>query len=339
LYLPLLFQYFLILCFQTPLHWQQLPSLENTEGYAGAFAGESSGTLLLAGGANFPESKPWEGGTKKWYADIYALEPNSRHWRRVGELPRTIGYGVSASYKGKLICAGGSDVNRHYSEVHSVEYRSNQILFSKLAPLPQPLANSSGTLMGSNLYIVGGQFSPSATEASQRVWRLNLSHSNAAWEEIEPIPAPGRIFANVSATDQQLFVFGGAELYEASGIVKRKYLQDAWVYRAGIGWKKTADMPQPLVACASPAPLWKNQILLVSGDDGSQVGKFPPAHRGFPNAIWAYDIATETWKSIGSTPAPRVTLPTVQVQSKLYFLSGEKYPGVRSPENWLLSLE
>jgi N-acetylneuraminic acid mutarotase len=322
-----------------PPQWQQLPPLGNTEGFAGAFAGESNGTLLLAGGANFPEAKPWEGGVKRWYSDIYALEPNSKHWNRVGELPHALGYGVSASYKGKIICVGGSDVSRHYSEVHTMEYRSNQLHFSQLAPLPQTLANSSGVLMGSNLYVVGGQFSPSATESSKQVWKLNLSQSNATWEEIEPIPGPGRIFANVSATESELFVFGGAELYEVRGIVKRRYLQDAWVYRAETGWEKTTAMPQPLVACGSPAPLWKDQILLVSGDDGMQVGKFPPAHRGFLDTIWAYDIATETWKSVGSTPAPRVTVPIVQLESKLYFLSGEKYPGVRSPENWLLNLE
>jgi N-acetylneuraminic acid mutarotase len=73
---------------------------------------------------------------------------------------------------------------------------------------------------------------------------------------------------------------------------------------------------------------------LVSGDDGTQVGKFWPDHRGFPSTIWAFDIKTQRWKQAGNTPAPRVTLPTYQKGSEVFFFSGEKTPGIRSPENW-----
>jgi solute:Na+ symporter, SSS family len=44
--------------------WERLPSLPDKEGFAGPFAGTSRGVLLVAGGANFPEKKPREGGKK-----------------------------------------------------------------------------------------------------------------------------------------------------------------------------------------------------------------------------------------------------------------------------------
>ena len=32
------------------------------------------GALLVAGGTNFPEKMPWEGGKKVWYDDVYVLD-------------------------------------------------------------------------------------------------------------------------------------------------------------------------------------------------------------------------------------------------------------------------
>jgi hypothetical protein len=49
------------------LKWASLPPLPDREGYAGSFAGVSDGVLLVAGGANFQDRRPWEGGTKVWY--------------------------------------------------------------------------------------------------------------------------------------------------------------------------------------------------------------------------------------------------------------------------------
>ena len=39
-----------------------------------AVAGVSGGALLVAGGANFPDKKPWQGGTKVWYDTVFVLD-------------------------------------------------------------------------------------------------------------------------------------------------------------------------------------------------------------------------------------------------------------------------
>jgi N-acetylneuraminic acid mutarotase len=61
-----------------PLRYRPLPDLppqqgQPNPGVAGAFAGVSHGALLLAGGANFPNGYPWQGGTKVWQPAIYVL--------------------------------------------------------------------------------------------------------------------------------------------------------------------------------------------------------------------------------------------------------------------------
>lgn len=68
------------------LAWRPLPRLPDKEGFAGSFAGVSRGVLLVASGANFPDQRPWEGGTKVWYDRVFALEPGATVWREAGRL-------------------------------------------------------------------------------------------------------------------------------------------------------------------------------------------------------------------------------------------------------------
>jgi N-acetylneuraminate epimerase len=86
------------------------------DGVAGAFAGYSQGTLLVAGGANFPGS--WgqfrqgrnyahEGLTKTWQSDIFALV--NGQWRVAGQLPRALGYGLSFEVDDGLLLVGGEE--------------------------------------------------------------------------------------------------------------------------------------------------------------------------------------------------------------------------------------
>jgi N-acetylneuraminic acid mutarotase len=327
-----------------PSEWELLPAFQHTEGFAGAFAGESHGHLLVAGGANFPNAKPWEGGTKHWYDDVHVLDREENRWRIVGKLPHDLGYGISVSHGNKLICLGGSNETRHYADVFSIEYKDDSLHYTQLPALPSPLANASGVLIGNKLFVVGGQAEPTSKQALCKVWSLDLSNRSSAWQQEPPLPGAGRILCMVGghiapgnlseANSVELYVFGGVELYESGEGVQRRYLRDAYVLRNNSSWHQLPDLPHELAACATPLPLWNNRFYLVSGDDGTQVGKFWPDHRGFPSTIWAFDIKTQRWKQAGNTPAPRVTLPTYQKGSEVFFFSGEKTPGIRSPENW-----
>ena len=53
--------------------WGQLPPLPDRHGFAGGFAGVSHDALIFAGGANFPDAPPWDGGKKVWYDSIFVL--------------------------------------------------------------------------------------------------------------------------------------------------------------------------------------------------------------------------------------------------------------------------
>ena len=67
--------------------WAKLPAIPDKEGFAGAFAGVSHGSLIVAGGANFPDKKPWDGGKKIWYDTVFVLERPDGEWKVAGKLP------------------------------------------------------------------------------------------------------------------------------------------------------------------------------------------------------------------------------------------------------------
>lgn len=321
------------------MRWQKLPSLPDREGFAGSFAGISHGVLLVAGGANFPEKRPWEGGTKVWTDAVFGLERPGGTWRTLGKLPGPRGYGVSTSYQDSLLCIGGSDAARHYADGFALTWRDGSLVTRALPPLPIPLANACGTRVGDQLFVVGGQEAPTSTQASNRVFCLALSRTGAGWSELPPLPGPGRILATAADYQGRLWVFGGAELFARDdGTVLRRYLRDAYQYAPQTGWRRLADLPTPVVAAPTPAPTSPVGIFLLGGDDGQRTGLPQQTHPGFPKTLLRYDPVTDQWRRGEDLKVARVTVPTVLWEGRWVIPSGEARPGVRSPEVWAVTL-
>jgi N-acetylneuraminic acid mutarotase len=322
------------------VEWTRLPSLPDEEGVAGAFAGMSEGALIVAGGANFPDKKPWEGGTKVWYDDVYVLESPQAEWRVAGKLPRPLAYGISVTYDGGVVCVGGSDAVRHYAEAFRLDRREGQLVTTDLPPLPTPLANACGALVDDTLYVAGGQKRPDSRTASKTFWALDLAAKSPAWKRLADLPGQGRILAVAANAGGCFWIAGGAALVEGKdGSVARTYLKDACRYKPDAGWTKIAELPIASVAAPSPAPADAEGFYVLGGDDGSQIGVAPESHRGFNRTILRYDLAKDRWNDAGEIPAPRVTAPCVSGFGGWIVPSGEMRPGVRSPEVWLFSPE
>src|SRR3954465_12073522 len=175
--------------------WKQLPSLPDAEGFAGSFAGVSNGALLVAGGSNFPGKKPWEGGAKAWYDTVYVLESSTAAWKVAGKLRRPLGYGVSVTHNNGLVCAGGSDRDRHYADVFRLEWLNGKLKTMPLPSLPVPIANCSGAIVGGVLYVAGGIESSQAKETTSRAWRIDLGAKSPRWNEIASWPGGRRMLA------------------------------------------------------------------------------------------------------------------------------------------------
>jgi N-acetylneuraminic acid mutarotase len=310
--------------------WEKLAPIPNKDGVAGPFAGVSGGALLVAGGANFPDKKPWEGGAKVWHDAAFVLEKPGGEWKHAGKLPRALGYGVSVSHRGAVVCAGGSDSRRHYAECFRLEWRDGKLHTSELPKLPRPVANGCGALVGDVLFVFGGQEEPDSAEASAAAYRIDLSAKEPKWDAVPAFPGRGRVLAVAAAFDGKFYVIGGAAL--AKG--KREYLRDAYSYSPKDGWKRIADLPHALAAAPSPAPAHDAGFDVLGGDDGSQVGVAPEKHTGFRKEVLRYDAKANKWIAHGELSASRVTVPCAEWNGAVVIPSGEVRPGVRSPDVW-----
>jgi N-acetylneuraminic acid mutarotase len=324
------------------LRWRQLPALPDREGFAAPFAGPSGAALLVAGGANFPDKRPWDGGTKHWYDAIYVLEPGSDHWRSGGRIPCPNAYGFAASVPDGLVCVGGGDAQRHFCEVFRLTWKDGQIVRTALPSLPQPCAFASGALVGNTIYLSGGIDQPLATRCLDTLWALDLARPSPRWEELPACPGGARMLAVAGAARGAFFLFSGVKLKPGpDGKPLREYLHDAWRYTRSSGWMRLADLPRAAAAAASPAPVVDDShLLVISGDDGSRVGFKPEtAHPGFSRDVLAYDLEHDAWSVLGKSPFSRATAPTAVWNHETVIASGEARPGFRSPEMWVLHAE
>lgn len=321
------------------LVWRPLPALPDREGFAGAFAGVSAGSLLVAGGANFPQQKPWAGGKKIWHDTVFALDQPDGQWRVAGRLPRPLGYGVSVTVRAGVVCIGGSDADRHYADCFWLTLENGRARTRLLPALPLPLANMGGAAIGDVIYIGGGSDRPGELAALGRLFALDLAAPNAAWKELEPCPGRPRLMPVAAAVDGCFYLAGGVDIIEVEGRKAREYLSDVWCYQPGRGWRRAGNLPKPVAAAPSPAPVVGSTFYVVGGDDGSLAG-FQPVekHPGFPGELRAYDARAGQWRRLEKIPAPRATLPAVWWQGGFVLPSGEVRPGVRSPEVWWLQI-
>ena len=317
------------------LRWEKLPPIPNALGVAGAFAGVSGDALLVAGGANFPDEKPWEGGSKVWHREVFVLEKPDGEWRRAGQLPVPLGCGVAVSHKRGLVCFGGSTTTHHHGSAIVLRWSKGRLETELLLGMPEPRANLCGALLGNTAYLCGGTATPDATHAVSTLFSMNLSPKRPGWRKLEPLPGAGRILATAGAHDGSFYIFGGAALHPGpDGKPVREWLRDAWRYTPGKGWKRLADLPRVAVAAPSPAPVVNGRLLVIGGDDGAQVNALPDQHKGFRHDVLAYDPEFDRWESMGDAPFAHVATTAVMWKQRIVIPSGEVKPGIRSPEVW-----
>ncbi|MCC6143461.1 MAG: sodium/solute symporter [Candidatus Hydrogenedentes bacterium] len=314
--------------------WETLPPLP--EAVSGHFAGTHDGVLIVAGGSRFTVS-PWQGGSKEWMRDVYVLKPGADAWKRAGQLPEPRAYGGSVSAPMGLLCIGGRGEVDHYADTLVLQWKDDALTMTRgidagIPPLPSPNAMGGATLLNGRAYVVGGQSSGDATEATHALWSLDLSNPAAGWQAEPPWPGPARILPVLAAQSNGVYLISGASLAAGpDGKAVRSYLRDGYCYQGG-AWKAIAPMGAPVVA-APGLGYGQAHILVFSGDDGSlyaRTEEVGDSHPGFTKGISAYHTITDTWTTLGNTPAPYVTTTVVEWNKRIVIPGGEDRPGHRA---------
>lgn len=348
-----------------------LPVAKNGEkqlGLAGVFAGVSNDVLLIGGGSNFPGLKPWEGGKKVHYNEIYILKKSNRNgftWlTSKTQLKNKTAYGASATLTNGIICAGGETESANSSRntfLMQWDAGSKEVVFHDLPLLPIPLANACMTTIGKKVYLIGGE---SNGKPSAKVFILDLSVNNLQWQSLPDLPIAMSHSVAVTQTNGKypcVYIIGGRSS-TPSGISE---LHNA-VFCFDPGqqkWTALAPISDGIhitnLSAGTGVAFGDHEILLAGGDNGNifhQIETYNAEieketsnekkqklqaeklglithHKGFSRDVLLYNTLTNRWKKIGELPfLTHVTTTAVMWGSDIYIPGGEIRPGVRTPD-------
>jgi N-acetylneuraminic acid mutarotase len=314
-------------------------ALPNTAGIAGPFVGVAGEALIVGGGTNFPDRPPWKNGTKTWYDTVYVLPSPNADWLQGFKLPRKQAYGVSLSTKDGLLCIGGCDESQNFADVILLRWNGKELSHRSLPNLPVPTSCAAGALMGSRVYVAGGQPGPDPLSGPSQAhfWMLDLADERRGWSKLPTWPGPDRFYA-VAGTDMKSFyLFSGIRRkLDSSGQPALEYLKDAYRFDPEVErWVRLADLPHANAAVASPAPKVDDYLLLLGqGADGVRIDRPLQDRSEFGTDVLGYNVVTGKWHEIGTLPFGRAAVPSAPWRGGNVIASGEVRPGIRSNEVW-----
>lgn len=197
-------------------------------GLAGAFVGACGPYMWIAGGANFSNGLPWEGGTKVLHDTVFYFQRNSQQavlLPQRSRLPFAVAYGTSIRVPNGVACIGGQTATGFSEKVFlaTLAEQSGLLVFEHLPDLPSGLANAAGAFAGNRLFVAGGENEKGVVSS---LLTLDLASDTPQWKKLADIPhtvSHSLLVAQAYRNKTYLYLIGGrrkdisgiSELYAA----------------------------------------------------------------------------------------------------------------------------
>lgn len=329
-------------------------------GVAGPVVGIINNKLIVAGGANFPDKMPWQGGKKIYYNNIsiFNKEKEQVFQEKIqNSLTSNIAYAANCITPLGVVYAGGENELGFSDKVYLLQWdeASNNLRQTKLPDLPVETTNGSLVCIDNTIYFLGGE---TLTNTTNQFYSLNLIKINQGWMTLPVLPKP---LSNMVVVAQ--YLNGQKQIYLMGGRAKQKngisdFSSDVYSFDIHLKiWDKKKSLPYPLSA-GTGAVFSEKYILLFGGDQGERFNKVEQtisninlekeqfkkenlisiknklleSHPGFSNEILLYNTQKNIWLSNGFIPFnTSVTTNLVQWGDEIIIPSGEIKAGVRTP--------
>lgn len=335
--------------------WTQLPSVTADNGYelgvAAPFTGLLNGEVVVAGGCNFPGIPASQGGAKRYYADIFALDTSGFSWRKVGILPQVLAYGTYGSVPEGIFCAGGTD---SLGRPTNGAFLLTGTGVTTRASLPKPLDNCAGAYWNGRFYVAGGR--------AFYIYDFGVD----CWREGPLWPgAERRVQPVLVAQAGRVWLFGGYDPDGAGFAHHGGYVYDPITekWQAVAGPVDTSGLP--LLAAGGAAVAWGADSIVCFGGVNAAVFtealqrarllaaapendslrraqraymEHDPAWYRFNDRVLVYHTTTGKW-TVSATSAPQSARAGAGAAALpggggVVLFNGELKPGVRTPEVW-----
>ncbi|MDD3333866.1 MAG: hypothetical protein PHT65_12080, partial [Proteiniphilum sp.] len=301
------------------------------EGVAGSFFGRQGDWFIMAGGSSFPDGKPWEKGIKRLSDKIFIFSRQADDTFRMihegNNLPLPLAEGAYASIPGGLLCMGGLTPEGIIAECRLLSFDGSRVTVTPFPPLPLPVKNATATLVGSRVYLLGGELADGTS--SDQFLALDSDNPQAGWQPLPHFPlavSGSTITAQQDGEEISLYVFGGRAKTNNEATT---FYSTVYHYRPSRGsWSQKRDIrlkdeePLPL-AMATASSVGGSHILLYGGDNGEVFNRVEAAihsgelqvrdslwmnHPGFNRRILVYNTITDSWFQAGETTNPPVAV-------------------------------
>ena len=346
--------------YEAPIAWKQsgvLPVQPNGlihMGLSGVVSGLVGDQIIIAGGNNFPEGLPWEGGIKKYYKRVivYNNQKDTLLNTFTFNLPANVAYAAVAQLKDGIFYAGGENENGPLSSAYLIKKSKSQSFeIIELPSLPIAISNAVAVATENAVYVLGGA---NKEGISNKVWKLALNNIKKGWTVQASLPQPTS-FAAAAIANEHIYIMGG-RCKEANGI--SKIYKEVYAFDVENNfWEQKASLPETVSAACALA-IDNNKILFIGGDKivvfhevemlaakiaattDTTIKKeltvvknnLQKTHPGFSKDVLAYDASLNKWSPYAqlSFAAP-VTTNAFLFNHKIILPVGEIKPGIRTP--------
>ena len=310
-----------------------IPDAAYAKGVSAPFCGAIGETLVVAGGANFPDKPLLEGGAKRVYADIWAFADGA--WTHAGVLPDSVAYGATFLVSDGLVFAGGNVCGVTTDKVYKVSLAGGKASVTPLPSLPVPLEQCGWTQCGENLFLAGqdGVFC--------------CREGEYVWQKLCDIPEP-LVQPVAYATGGKLFLWGGFNPQTLLAPDTGHCLD-----LNTLEWGNAPAIPDGgTFVGATGATLPDGRLVVVGGvnraiferalrntpEDRIPYLSQEPSWYKFRREVFVFDGSA--WTSLGECAPAALAGPGLAILPQgVLVTGGELKPGVRSPKTFILKTD
>ena len=329
-------------------------------GVAGPLAGYDGKALIFGGGANFPDSPPWKGGTKTYYSNVFASLDKGQWIEQQISLPHEMGYSAVVQTEKGLFCLGGETAAGPLDDAFILRFdtKTSAVTITELPRLPKPRTAASATVLGNRVYLLGGVTSDGF---SDDVLSVEIDTVQRTWRTEPKLPQPLGYGVAVTQSDGErpcVYFLGGRckkPTDETTTFSDTVYRFDP---KQNI-WLTECRIPTALSA-GTGAAVGIYSIFLFGGDEGTffnanerrqreidretdaerktqlltEKNRLLDEHSGFRREVLLYNTITKTWttpfRADEGFPVTTVALPWQDdIGPCVVIPGGEVRPGVR----------